>query len=307
MLIIGAGGQVGAKLVEVGVRERHEVYGGYVTRQPPVDREHRVKLDKTQRTESSRAFSQARPEVVVDTAALTNVDYCENHQDEAWRVNVEGSGNIARLCTEFGSKLVHVSTDYVFDGEKGSYLEEDTPAPVNYYGLTKAAAEERSLKACPNTLIVRPSIIYSWTPQREVEMGGGKPLNFAMWIIKKLANDEPVKIVGDQYNSPTLADSLAEGILQSVKQDLRGILHLAGGSRLSRYEFVVRLAQTLGLDTKLVQEVRTEDMKWLARRPRDSSLSVEKAKRLGLLVPEIGEALQRLKSRVDVKSLKSAA
>ncbi len=276
-------------------------------RQPTMDPGHRVKLDKTQPAESSRVFSQIRPEVVIDTAALTNVDYCENHQGEAWRVNVDGSENIARLCSEFGSKLVHVSTDYIFDGEKGSYLEEDSSAPVNYYGLTKAAAEERSIKACSNTLIVRPSIIYSWTPQREVKMGGGKPLNFAMWIIKKLANNEPVKIVGDQFNSPTLADSLAEGILQALKQDIRGILHLAGGSRLSRYEFVLRLAQTLGLDTKLVEKVRTEDMKWLARRPRDSSLSVAKAKRLGLPALEIEEALQRLKSHADLKSLKSAA
>lgn len=272
-----------------------------------MDPEHQVKLDKTQAEDSSRVFSKVRPEVVVDTAALTNVDYCENHQDEAWRVNVEGSENIAHLCSEFGSKLVHVSTDYVFDGEKGSYLEEDTPKPLNYYGLTKRAAEERSFKACSDTLIVRPSIIYSWTPQREIEVGGGKPLNFAMWIIKKLANSEPVNIVGDQFNSPTLADSLAEGILQAIKQDLSGILHLAGGSRLSRYDFVQRLAQTLDLDTRLVHEVRTEDMKWLARRPRDSSLRVEKAKQLGIPILEVGEALQRLKSTADVKSLKSAA
>jgi dTDP-4-dehydrorhamnose reductase len=272
-----------------------------------LDLEHGFKLDKTSTDESSNVFAKVRPEVVVDSAALTNVDYCEIHREEAWRVNVEGSENIARLCSKFGSKLVHISTDYVFDGEKGNYLEQDTPAPLNYYGVTKREAEERALKTCSETLIVRPSIIYSWTPQREVEMGGGKPLNFAMWIIKKLANNEPVKIVGDQFNSPTLADNLAEGILHAVERDLSGILHLAGGSRLSRYEFVLRLAQTLGLDTQLVQEVRTADMHWLARRPRDSSLNIEKAKRLELPVIKVDEALQRLKTHADVKSLKSFA
>ncbi len=307
MLIIGASGQVGTKLVQQSLKRGHEVCGGYLTRKPATDKEHHVRLDKTVLEEAKQVFSQVRPEAVVDTAALTNVDYCENHREEAWRVNVEGSENVARLCSQLGSKLIHISTDYVFDGEKGSYIEEDAAVPVNYYGVTKRAAEERTLKACPDTLIVRPSIIYSWTPQGEVEMGGGKPLNFAMWIIKKLANEEPLKIVGDQYNSPTLADALAEGILHAVEHGLRGIVHLAGGSRLSRYEFAVRLAETLGLDTRLVQQVRTEDMKWIARRPRDSSLSVQKAISLGLPVPKIEEALERLESHVDLKSLKSTA
>jgi dTDP-4-dehydrorhamnose reductase len=293
LLIIGGGGQLGSKLAELA-KDRFEVYATYLTRRPPIGGDRALPLDKRDRDRVFALFGKLRPDVVIDTGALHNVDYCETHRSEAWGVNVDGTRNLAEACEAYGAKMVFVSTDYVFDGAKGNYSEEEAPNPVNYYGLTKLEGERAVARACARYAIARPSVIYGYVPPSQGPSSSGKPLNFALWLIQKLENGEPVKIVTDQYSSPTLADSLAEALLRLAESEETGVFHIAGKSRLNRYEFALKIAEKLGLDAGLISPITTDQLKQIAKRPMDSSLNVEKVeKRLGLKMLSIDEALKR--------------
>lgn len=298
ILVIGGGGQLGTKIVEQ-TRHRFEVYATYLTRKPLLEESRIFQIDKTNREDMRALFRKLKPQVVVDTAALHNVDYCETHRDEAWKANVEGTRNVAEACKNHGTKMVFISTDYVFDGIKGNYLEDDEANPVNYYGLTKLEAEKIVAQTFSNYVIARPSVIYSYVSSTQSESSSGKPLNFAMWLTQKLGNKESVKIVADQYSSPTLADNLAVALLRLAESERAGIYHTAGGTRLSRYEFAVKIARKLNLDERLVAPITTHQLKQTAKRPVDSSLKVEKIQKdLKLKMLTIDEALDQLKHQI---------
>jgi len=293
LLVIGGGGQLGTKIVEQA-KDRFKVYATYLTRKPPLNESKIFQVDKTNRKGILTLIEKLKPDTVVDTAALHNVDYCETHKDEAWSANVEGTRNAAEACEKYGAKMIFISTDYVFDGVKGNYLESDTVNPVNYYGFTKLKAEEVVAQTCNNYVIARPSVIYSYTPSSQRESSSGKPLNFAMWLTQILGNKKSVNIVTDQYSSPTLADSLGEILLKLAESRKTGIYHTAGRTRLSRYGFALKIAQKLNLDERLITPIATSQLKQVAKRPMDSSLNVEKIENyLDLRMPMIDEALDR--------------
>lgn len=293
VLVIGSGGQLGTKMVEQA-KEHFEVYATYLTRKPPLNDSRTFQVDKTNQQSIMALFQELKPEVAIDTAALHNVDYCETHREEAWKVNVEGTKTVAEACKRHDARMIFVSTDYVFDGVKGDYTEDDDANPVNYYGLTKLEGERAVARICSKYLIARPSVIYSYVASTRLESSSGKPLNFTMWLTQKLRNNEPVKIVTDQYSSPTLADDLAEVLLKLANSERIGTYHTAGRTRLSRYEFAVKIARKLNFDEKLITPTTTDQLKQVAKRPMDSSLSVEKIEKdLALRAPTIDEALDR--------------
>jgi dTDP-4-dehydrorhamnose reductase len=224
-----------------------------------------------------------RPSAIVNTAAVTNVDYCETHKEEAQRVNVDGVENLAEAARENRSRLIHVSTDYVFDGMVGHYEEADTPHPIQHYGRTKLEAE-KVVSSLPSFAIARPSVIFGWAPVHSTgESGSSKPMNFAMFVLDKLKKHETVKAVRDQYASPTFADNLSEVLLRLARAQENGIFHTAGRSCLSRYEFAIKLAEVFGYSVKQVEPVYASEFKQVATRPRNSCLRVEKAeKSLGM-------------------------
>ncbi len=293
ILVIGGGGQVGSKIVEEASKT-HDVYATYVSREPRLKEERRLILDKRDKVKVKETLARVLPEVVIDTAALHNVDYCENHQQEAWETNVVGSRNLAEASASVGAKTVYISTDYVFDGAKGNYSETERANPISYYGVTKLEAEKAVAPANRDHLIVRPAMVYSWVNlSSNTASASGKPLNFAMWAVQKLTNGEPIKIVDDQYASPTLADSLARSILLSVDRGLSGLYHIAGKDRVNRYEFTVKLASHMHLQKSLITPTKSAELKQAARRPLDSSLSVSKIEHdLRLPMPHIDESLE---------------
>jgi len=280
VLVIGGGGQLGSKIIEKA-KDNFDVYATYMTREPSLDPSRIYKVDKTDRGGIIHFFRKLKPNIVIDTAALHSVDYCETHKQEAWAVNVEGTKNVVEACSKNRAKMVFVSTDYVFDGTKGNYMEEEPVKPINYYGLTKLEAEKMIDQTSEDYIVARPSVIYSWVPpdRSRLQSSSGKPLNFAMWLIQKLREKTPVKIVTDQYSSPTLADSLAETILRLSESDKVGIYHTAGKTRLSRYDFALKIAQKFGLDENLTSPITTDQLNQMAKRPMDSSLNVEKVER----------------------------
>ncbi|MGB2981212.1 MAG: dTDP-4-dehydrorhamnose reductase, partial [Candidatus Zixiibacteriota bacterium] len=175
------------------------------------------------------------PAVIINAAAYTDVDGCEINKDQARAINVGGVRNLVRVCREHGIKPVHLSTDYIFDGEKGPYSEDDPPNPVNFYGKTKLESENVVKQSGIDSLIVRTNVLYGF--------GEKVNKNFLLWLLEKLSAGDKLKIVTDQFNNPTLADNLSECMLEMVERNLSGIFHIGGAEYLSRYDFALKVAE----------------------------------------------------------------
>ncbi len=253
-------------------------------------------LDVTDQDSTLRLVREVQPKVIINTAALTNVDYCETHREEAQRVNVDGAKNLAQAAQENGSRLIQISTDSVFDGASGHYTESDSPHPLNYYAMTKLEAEG-VVSQLSNYAIARPSVVYGWhSHAAETHSDSTKQMNFGMYVLDKLKNSEPVKAVRDQYSCPTFADNLAESLLRLAKSHENGIFHTAGRSCLSRYEFATKLTQIFGYPTKLVQPVFSSEFPQNAARPKNCCLRTEKAeKTLGMRFLSAEEGIREMK------------
>lgn len=290
LLITGASGLYGSKLAELSVARSFQVYSGYSRDQPIFGIP--VHFDVSDKARVKEAFKGVNPEVVVHAAALTDVDKCELDKELAWKINVEGTRNIAESVRENHAFLVYISTDYVFDGEKGHYEEADTTHPINYYGLTKLKAEELVKELAEEYCIARASVIYGSTP------AAGK-INFALWVLNKLGRNEQVRIVTDQWNSPTLNTNLAEMTLEIIRRKLNGIFHLSGATRINRYDFAKQIAQTFNVDANLVNPSTSAEFSWVAKRPRDSSFNIAKAHKTLKSKPlQIYHALERMKQEL---------
>jgi dTDP-4-dehydrorhamnose reductase len=233
-----------------------------------------------------RAF---RPDAVLHAGAATDVDACERDPALAWRVNVGGTEQVARACAALGARLVAVSTDYVFDGERGPYGEEDVPNPRGAYARTKRCGEEAALLLAADCAVARVAVVYSGRP-------GAKP-TFATQVVEKLSRGEPVKAFSDQLVSTTLAANGAAMCLELLLEtDYRGVLHASDATVLSRVEFAEAVARRFGLAGEIVR-VRTADVDLAAPRPLRGGLRVERAARLLRNKPlEIGDALDRFRA-----------
>lgn len=250
-------------------------------------------LDVTCPTKVFEFFNSSKPSAVIHTAAETNVDRCETEKDHAWKTNVEGACNIAKACKKVDAKLVYISTDYIFDGEKGLYDEEDKPNPINYYGFTKLEGEKQVKRYCENYVILRTSVLYGWHPWKQ---------NFVTWVIDKLKRQQEIRVVEDHYNTPTLADNLAEMAVEVANKDLQGVFHASGRERINRFEFAKQIAKTFELNSDLIKPVKMSQMTiWTAKRPRDSSLNTGKAQKLLKTKPlYIVEGLNKMKEEREI-------
>lgn len=302
LLVVGASGQVGRSIVERAGRRGDEVVAAYNSRRPALGHVPVALLDKTNADRCRVVLEEFRPEAVVDTGALHNVDFCESHPDEARRVNTEGTRNLASATAKIGARFVFVSTDFVFDGMKsGPYTEADAPRPVSVYAESKLGGELATGSSMTGALIVRPSVIYSWLDSRtRAESSSGKGLNFGTWLVEEVAHGRPVRIIVDQTASPTLAEDLAGAIIALLDHGCEGIYHTAGKSATSRYKFSTELISRLGLDTNLVQPVHTSDLNQMARRPVNSSLSCDRlTEATGYRMLDLPAALDRFARSYD--------
>jgi len=303
LLVIGGSGLLGFKVAQLAMEE-FEIFATYNFRPVELDGCDSFKLDKTDRNGTLALLKKIRPDVVIDTAALHNVDYCETHQEEAWKVNVDGTRNVADACRDVKAKMVFISTDYVFDGKKGIYKEGDTPHPLHYYAKTKVEGENVVKSAGINYAIARPSVIYGWNPSElaGLRSSSGKSVNFVIWVIDKLKRKEEISIVTDQYSSPTLADNLAEVLLVLSKSEKQGIYHTAGKTCLSRFNFAKKIAEVFDLDGKLVKPVTSDKFKQIAERPKRCCLNVSKAeKELDVRFLSVEEGLTLMKEQWETE------
>lgn len=212
-----------------------------------------------------------KPDVIIHSAAMTNVDGCEREPELAERVNLKGTGNLAAVSKDIGAKLVFLSTDYVFDGHSGPYSEDDEANPIGIYGKTKWQAEELVRSVLPdNHLICRTNVLYGYDPHV-------RP-NYFTWLVEMLSAGKKVRIVTDQFNNPTLADNLAYMIFTLVEAEANGTYHTAGDDYLSRYDMAVMLADVFGFGTDLIEPITTEELGQDANRPSKGGLKIDKIK-----------------------------
>jgi len=284
--VTGASGLLGQKVTQLALEKGHEVYSTY--KEHPTNSGNPIKLDLTNQDQVSKTISQLKPQAVIHTAAYTDVDGCEINQDLAWKVNAEATKHIAEASAKANSHVIYVSTDYVFDGEIGLYSEEDQPKPISHYGYTKLKGEEFVKEHAQEWCITRASVIYGWGQQYK--------LNFATWLINNLKQGKEVKVLVDQYVSPTLNTNLAEMLLEIAQRGILGILHTAGDTRINRYEYALKLAEVFNLSADLIKPAKMDEMSWKAKRPRDSSLNVSKASTLLNSKPlKLNHALELMK------------
>ena len=296
LLVVGASGQVGAAVGRLAEAAGHEVIGGFVSRPPDRPADRMVRIDKGEVDTIRPAIERIRPDGIVDTGALHNVDYCESHPGEAERVNRDGTAALAEAAARVDAAFLFVSTDFVFDGSGSPpYSETDPARPLSAYGRSKLEGEVLASRRHPRAIIVRPSVIYSWiAPEARKASISQKGVNFGSWVVDELAQGKAVSIVNDQIASPTLADDLAGGILALLQQEEHGLFHVAGATPLSRFDFTVQLARRLGLPVELVRPVSTTSLKQVAARPPNSSLDSSKLTRVtGYRTHPIDEALAR--------------
>jgi len=285
ILIIGATGLVGGALAEDFAHQgKHEVVGTH--RAHPT--EGTLPLEIADAPAVQQLLAEVRPDVTILAAALTDVNYCERHPDEAQRVNVDGTANVVRACQQVSSRLVFISTDYIFDGGAGPYAEEATPRPISCYGRTKLEGE-RLAAGLPGSLIVRTTVVLDFRP-------GGK--NFLMRLIRTLGRREPLRVPVDQYSTPTYAPHLAEMVRALVEAGKTGVYNVSCEEYVNRHELAVRAAATLGLDQSLLTPMPTSQLGQTAPRPLRAGFVVDKLRReLGVPILSLAQVLERMRDK----------
>ncbi len=226
MLIVGGSGLLGYKLLQNA--SDFELYSTYNKNLIFSKNTESIKMNIVNKIDCQKIF-EIKPDIIVNVAAMTNVDYCEEFKNEAYNVNVIGTKNIAEIAQKLGCKFIHISTDAVFSGKKNYFVEEDEPNPVNIYGKTKLESEKIASKVS-NYLILRPSVLFGWIPSKYLQDRDNsiKKMNFALWVLKKINEKQKLTIVDDQFSTPTLADNLSENIVEMAKKDMQGVYNASG-------------------------------------------------------------------------------
>jgi len=297
ILITGSNGLLGQKIVEIFSRSNYPMMLISLEEHSVFDEDSIPyrKVDTTHRQDVRKVIDEFEPDVIIHTAAITNVDQCETERGLAWQVNVGSVENMVFAAKLVGAHVIHISTDYVYDGKKGPYSELDRPNPISYYGRTKLASENVLLTSGLPTTIVRTMVLYG--------LGHDIKLNFALWLLKNLQEGKQVKVVDDQIGNPTLADDLAFGILKTTELEREGIYNIAGPDLVSRYDFAVVLARIFNLNKKLITPIKTDAIKQPAPRPLKSGLITLKSQvDLDLKMSGIDQGLTILKNQINSKA-----
>ena len=253
LLIFGIGGLTGSKLAIIG-KKKYEIFGTYNLRDPKFNFANSIQLDVKNFEKVKDLIQKIKPDVIINTCALNNVDYCEKHPDEAEKINVNFVEELNKNIKSLNSKLIQLSTDSIFDGtKKAGYTENDKPNPINIYGKTKLLGEKITLENSEN-LVVRASVLYGWLPNflSILNSSSMKPTNFGQWLIKKLQSKEITNIITDEISSPIIADDFANSILHLIEKEEKGIFHSGPKEEITRYNFSIKLAKILNLDLNLI-------------------------------------------------------
>ena len=287
LFITGISGLLGLNMAQQ-FKDGYQVSGCYHTHPVALDKVQAIKLDMTSCGEIDEVLGKINPDVIVNTIALTSVDACEAVPELAYRINVETAVQLAKSANTLGAKLVHISTDHLYDGIGTLKSEGDSPTLLNVYAKTKLEADEAVLQARPEALVIRTNF-YGW--------GTSIRSSFSDWILRSLEDGRELTMFSDLYFTPILANDLADVMLGLVDRGACGIFHVAGDERLSKYDFAIRVARAFGYPEDKIRAISVDHLKLQAQRPKDMSLSSEKAQRCrGIPMPTLEDGLARLKA-----------
>ena len=288
ILITGANGMLGEKCTEL-LAQTHNVFAGdIVDNLCYSDSIPYRKVDITNKVDVHDFIMETKPDAVVNCAAYTNVDGAEKDRERAWDVNVEGVKNIISAISPQGSYIIHISTDYVFDGSKGPYKEDDGPTPINYYGETKLASEKVIESSQNPWTILRTNVLFGDSHFKEA--------SFVQWVIEKMKKREVIHVVNDQFGNPTWVNGMAQAIAMVIEKRAKGIYNYGGLDYVNRFEFALEIAASFSLDPTLIKPILTRSLDQVAERPYKAGLVNDKIKKdLGVKLYTITESLRSMK------------
>lgn len=302
LLITGASGLLGATALWE-LKDAFEVWGAYHRHAISVPQTQCFKLDLGNSNALTETLDQIRPEMILHTAAITNIDECETNRKLAYRINVEATQNLCAYAKKAKVKFVHISTDAIFNGPTGQkFCETDKPAPLNYYSETKILAEQAIREQHENHLIVRTNI-YGWNYQNKQSL--------AEWMYFSFKEKKQIPLVYDVHYTPVLTNTLITCIRQLIEKDLSGTFHIASSRDISKLEFGELLCDTFGLSRKFIAPRSMKELGLKANRAENMALSNEKLKAtLPQLELEVEKDLAEFKRLLDagyVKRLKGVS
>jgi len=264
-LVTGSAGLVGQQVVK-DLSKSNQVFSCYNESKPEYGDS--VKMDLKNYEMVSSILTEIKPDVVIHLGAMTGVDLCEKEKTSASEINTKATEIIAKECSKLNSFLVYVSTDYVFDGNFGMYKEDDVANPLGFYGKSKLEGEKAVQNFSTNWCIARTSTPFGLHPTKK---------SFPMWVIENLQKQKQIDVLIDQFTSPTYIPNLSRMLIEISERRITGIIHTAGASKISRYQMASMVSDKLNLDGTLLKQISMNKMKWVAQRPKDSSLDVSRA------------------------------
>ena len=260
---------------------------------PIFDNEDYLKMDITHREEVKDLVYDFYPDIIINAAGYTNVDMSETEREQAWKTNVKGVEYIAEVSRVIDSHIIHISTDYIFDGKKGPYSEKDKPGPLGYYARTKLASENVLRLSGTYYTILRTNVLYG--------IAHNSRPDFVRWVVNSVRSGKKIRIVTDQINNPTFIDDLIQAISKVIEYKKYGVYNIGGKEFLSRYDFTMKIADFFRLDKSLITPVKTEELKQAAPRPLKSGLLILKAQtELGYKPHSIDESLAKMKRELSL-------
>jgi len=282
ILITGASGFLGKNLHKK-LGENHKVIGTDKNESQFADE----LLDITDREKTKDFLKKTAPDVIIHGAALTNVNYCQTHQEEAFKANAETTKNLVSSLQDRKTKFILISSDYVYDGKTGNYTENSQTNPLNYYGITKLKAEE-IVQKYENHLIFRSTVIFGWDKE-------GK--NFFMQLFRNQKDSLPMKVPVDQSNNPTYINLFVEIIRRSIEGNLKGTFLATGPQTLNRYEFGLKICEVFDFNKDLLVPVKTENLSQTAQRPLNCGTNSAKIRKaLKMEFPSLEKSLSDLRT-----------
>ena len=295
VVITGSNGLLGQSLLNLllNEKENYQVFGFSRgnNRSGRTDFEY-VSIDITQEKELKTELLKIRPDFIINTAAMTQVDDCETNKKECDILNVDVVKWLKEVAEEINSHIIHISTDFIFDGKKGYYKEDDEPNPLSYYGLSKLKSEEILINSTINFTILRTILVFG----KVYDMSRS---NIVLWVKQMLENKKEVTIVDDQYRMPTYAEDLALACKLAMDKKAKGIYHISSNQLLSIYEIAKQIAQVFELDENLIIPISTSTLNQTAPRPEKTGFDLTKTRSvLGLYPKSFKEDLQRFKESI---------
>jgi len=273
IMVTGSNGLLGQKITDLSLLDseieliassigpnRHNIKEGYVYEQ----------LDILDLSRLNQIVEMYQPDAIIHTAAMTNVDACEVERSKCYALNVQAVKNLVDICEGRDIQLIHLSTDFIFDGEDGPYTEDAEPNPLSYYGETKLESELILKNSSCRWAILRTIIVYGIVNDMSRS-------NIVLWAKGALGKGEPINVVNDQWRMPTLAEDLAECCLLAVKKNASGVFNVSGKDLMTILEIVERVADYYGLDKSLIRAISAESLNQAAKRPKKTGFILDKA------------------------------